>query len=331
MFTDEELLMAFNNSWEDDVDLRTLEISFDRTCNFACSYCSPSYSTTWASDIKNKGPYERLDTDDRNHYTNDHAWAQPFNKEENPYVEAFWEWWPELSNYLTELRVTGGEPLLSKDLWKLIDMIIETKPNLDFALNSNLVNSEELINKLVTVSHKFKNFKLYTSCESFGNHAEYIRDGLKWDIWSNNLRKAAVDGNFRSITIMMTLNALCLYSMIEFCDFIINLRKETGKHIDLSFNVMRYPAFQSIEVLPKTVRHEFYEKINLWFQQRIHHLYTHEIEQVERFLLYLKEGTSHVNFTQEELLRNFKDFYSQYDERRGKDLLSTFPEIEQWI
>ena len=31
-------------------NLKTLEIAFDRTCNFACSYCNPAFSsTTWAN------------------------------------------------------------------------------------------------------------------------------------------------------------------------------------------------------------------------------------------------------------------------------------------
>ena len=188
-----------------------------------------------------------------------------------------------------------------------------------------------MIEELVSISHKFKSFKLFTSCESFGAHAEYIRDGLKWDEWTSNLKKVATEGNFKSITIMMTLNALCLYSIEEFCDFILNLRKVTGKNIDLSFNVMRYPAFQSIEVLPPNVREEFFVKLSKWFETRTPHLYSHEIQQIERFLSYLKEGQSHVSFSQEELLVNFKEFYEQYDARRGKSLLQSFPEIQTWI
>jgi hypothetical protein len=40
-----------------DVNLRTLEIAFDRTCQFACSYCNPAFSSTWVKDIKRNGPY----------------------------------------------------------------------------------------------------------------------------------------------------------------------------------------------------------------------------------------------------------------------------------
>ena len=57
---------------------------------------------------------------------NDLTWVRETNQlpykhsEENPYVESFWNWWPELYNDLHTFRVTGGEPLLSKDTWKLL-------------------------------------------------------------------------------------------------------------------------------------------------------------------------------------------------------------------
>ena len=37
-----------------------LEIAFDRTCNLACAYCEPKFSTTWANDIKKHGSYELI-------------------------------------------------------------------------------------------------------------------------------------------------------------------------------------------------------------------------------------------------------------------------------
>jgi len=52
----EALDEAYTTPPSDDVDLKTLEIAFDRTCQFACSYCNPAFSSTWARDIKTNGP-----------------------------------------------------------------------------------------------------------------------------------------------------------------------------------------------------------------------------------------------------------------------------------
>ena len=89
----EALDEASRNSPDQDVNLRTLEIAFDRTCQFACSYCNPAFSTTWVNDIKRNGPYTGLVSDGRNHFTHTHESSQPFRiTEVNPYVDAFFAW-----------------------------------------------------------------------------------------------------------------------------------------------------------------------------------------------------------------------------------------------
>ncbi len=52
IYTSEELNDAYDTPHDEDVNLITLEIAFDRTCNFACSYCNPAFSTTWVKDVK---------------------------------------------------------------------------------------------------------------------------------------------------------------------------------------------------------------------------------------------------------------------------------------
>jgi hypothetical protein len=119
----ESLNEAFATPVHHDVNLRTLEIAFDRTCQFACSYCNPAFSSTWVNDIRKNGPYVKLESDGRNHFTHEHDSAQLYKfGEDNPYVNAFFEWWEtDLHRTLQELRITGGEPLMSGYTWKLID------------------------------------------------------------------------------------------------------------------------------------------------------------------------------------------------------------------
>ena len=123
IYTDEELNDAYTTDFNEDINLHTLEIAFDRTCNFACSYCNPAFSTTWVKDLKNNGGYTDLVSDGRNHFTHSHDSNQLFGLNEyNPYVEAFFKWWDsDLHSTLRELRITGGEPIMSPELWKLLD------------------------------------------------------------------------------------------------------------------------------------------------------------------------------------------------------------------
>jgi uncharacterized Fe-S cluster-containing radical SAM superfamily protein len=170
----EDLSHAFHAPAEEDVNLRTLEISFDRTCQLACSYCNPAFSSTWVRDIRSSGPYTNLVSDGRNHFTHIHSSSQPYRHgETNPYVEAFFAWWEtDLHQTLQELRITGGEPLMSGHTWKLIDWFKENKnkSNTELAINSNLGFDLSLVNILLYSTEGIK-LSVYTSNESMYGQA----------------------------------------------------------------------------------------------------------------------------------------------------------------
>ena len=155
IYTIKDLDDAFTQDPESDIDLRTLEISFDRTCQFACSYCNPAFSSTWVRDIKQNGPYRSLVSDGRNHFTHDHSSAQLYKYgETNPYVEAFFKWWEtDLHKTLDELRITGGEPLMSAHTWQLLDWFKQNKgkSTTRLAINSNLGKDVDVDRLLASV------------------------------------------------------------------------------------------------------------------------------------------------------------------------------------
>ena len=187
----ESLHEAANTPPTADINLRTLEIAFDRTCQFACSYCNPAFSSSWVKDIRRNGAYTQLVSDGRNHFTHAHDNAQLYDYgEHNPYVDAFFQWWEsDLHQTLQELRVTGGEPLMSAHTWRLIDWFKtnQGKSSTRLAINSNL-GTEVDIDRLLS-SVEGMDIDLYTSNEAIGLQAEYIRDGLVWDDWANNVER----------------------------------------------------------------------------------------------------------------------------------------------
>ena len=187
----EALNEAYETDHREDVNLRTLEIAFDRTCQFACSYCNPAFSSTWVRDIQRNGAYERLVSDGRNHFTHSHDSSQLYRfGETNPYVEAFFKWWEtDLHKTLQELRITGGEPLMSGDTWKLIDWFKTNRgrSTTRLAINSNLgldpLKLQEFIARVEDIPH----LEIYTSMEATDQQAEYIRDGLDYTQWMHNV------------------------------------------------------------------------------------------------------------------------------------------------
>jgi len=342
IYTDEELEQCKAlYGWEKDVDLKTLEIAFDPNCNFACSYCNASFSTTWQNDIKKNGPYQNLVSDGAGAFQHDGVHSMPYGKKNvgNPYVEAFWKWWEgELQYSLRELRVTGGEPTMSQDFWKLMKWWESNKDcNVEFAVNSNLGQKPELFEELLRASHNIKSFHLYTSCEATGKDAEYIRDGLVWQSWLKNIERMLSEGNVQSVNCMMTINSLCLFTLPQFMDEMLKLKIKYKKQSPIcSFNILRFPSFQSIVTLPKEIRLERAAAIEEWINKNWNNgengFIEWERDSMIRLVTYIREietGHAHTSSIQTRE-RDFKSFYTQYDIRRNKNFVETFPMLKEW-
>lgn len=339
IYTDEELEECRDVHAEtEDVDLKTLEIAFDSNCNFACSYCNASFSTTWQKDIRQNGAYQNLHSDGARAFQQDGGWTKQFKKNEaNPYTEAFWDWWPKLSKSLDQLRVTGGDPPMSPDFWKLVDWWKENGDDLDmkFAVNSNMGHKGKTMDKFVESSHIFKHFIVYTSNESTFKQAEYIRDGLEWDYWKESVNRLLQEGNVQELHVMMTINSLCLFSITDFMDYCNTLKRKYGNMYGVcSVNILRFPSFQSPGTLPLAIRQERADHIERWLSENRSEGVMHdmEIDGVERLVEYLRSVDEPHRYTSsiESRHKDFKSFYMQYDKRRGKNFVDAFPELANW-
>jgi len=340
IYTEDELKQAHQTPWQHNVNPIQLEIAFDMNCNFACSYCNASFSTTWAHDIKKHGPYQHLKSDGAGAYTHDGSWAQPYGpkNKNNPYVEAFWQWWEsDLQYSLRQLRVTGGEATQSSDFWKLIDWY-EAHPEceVELAVNSNLGIKLNRIKRLCEVSHKVKRFAMFTSNESVGANSEYIRDGLDWKEWIANIRYMLEHGKFHTFHCMMTINALCLSSLDLFHEALFEIREEyPGTKLDVSYNILRFPSLQSITTLPEEIREERAIHYRSWLEANKYRMREHEVLGLSRTIAYIEEvDDGHDRSTDlESRQHDFVSFYKQYDARRNKsfaDAFSNWPKLVEW-
>jgi len=331
-----------------DVNLKTCEVAFDRTCQLACSYCNPAFSSTWVKDIRTNGGYQGIKSDARGHFIDDAPYAEPYDAgTANPYVDAFWRWWPELSKELEEIRVTGGEPLMTPSIYKLFDWFKETdEPNakkMRLAINSNLMAKPGLLNKFIDATQHIDHFHVYTSCEAFGAQAEYIRDGLDWEIWTAQFERFATEARYEGVHMMMTVNALCLDTICQFLDWTLSMKRKYGHHVPgISVNILRFPSFQSPLTLPDDLRKMYHDELSEWLDdtrnkgERDMHgvelLQAWEQDQISRLIEYLDVvETPHRNTAEQYLLdHDFKVFYEQYDSRRGHNFRTTFPRLVDW-
>ena len=328
---------AYTTPHQADVDLRTLEIAFDRTCQFACSYCNPAFSTTWVRDIRVNGAYTSLVSDGRNHFTHTHDSSQQYTYgETNPYVEAFFAWWEsDLHKTLQELRITGGEPLMSGETWKLLDWFKENKGRSQtrLAINSNLgagVDLDRLLDSIEGLQ-----VDIYTSQESVYTQAEYIRDGLDYTAWIANVQKLLDSDRVRAVHCMATINALCLDSLPSLLYQLLEFKQMYGRErVSFTLNILRFPSFQSPLVLPNALRMRYRDRLQDFLDRNCNNPYMHEHEtnHLQRLIDYLDVvKTPHSDaFDMPKLHNDFKQFFSQYDQRRNKNFVNTFPSLADW-
>ena len=332
-----------------------LEVDFDTTCNFKCSYCSPSYSTTWQQEIKQHGPYQLT------HNTmHDLGWLKQNNvlpilqSEENPYIDAFWQWWPELIQGLKVFRITGGEPLLSKHTFRVLDYIIENpQPNLELNINSNLGAPDEIIDKfvekmkIIQQNKSVKLFKLYTSNEAHGKQAEYSRFGLNYDKWLKNCHKILSDIPDSHLTIMAAFNIFSVTTFKKMMQDVIDMKHKytiqpVRKHpVSLDIAYVRWPEHLAAWVLPAEFLSYIEEIVTFGFlnlQQTNWRplcgkgFFDYEMNRIERLYYTMRDEINRPGRKKRNLLRKqFAEYVLEYDNRRGTNFLETFPEYTEFF
>jgi organic radical activating enzyme len=328
-----------NSNWMDNYNPSYVEVSFSNDCNLACSYCSPMTSSRFMKEVEKYGGYYIISNGSKwlHHDISTKLDMIPYKKGEyNPYIDAFWKWFPDLYKSLKNFRITGGEPLINKDTYKVLDYVLENpKQDLELSINSNMSVPNIYFKRFIEYLNKMKksvmynNFILYTSCESYGNRAEYIRFGLDFKKFVNNVEYILSNYSIK-VSFMSTYNILSISSFDVFIEMIIKWKTKYGKdriYIDIPY--LELPSFMS----PMIVDID-YLKINLKKQLLLmKNSKCFSKSELNRMTQILEYSDRYKNtITNEELIdlrRSFCRYFTEYDIRKHTNFLETFPEYEQ--
>lgn len=334
-YTEEEIKALKDIPWDKNVNPKTVEICFDNLCNLACSYCNSEFSSTWSKDIVKNGEYKNMVTDGGKTYRQDGSIAMPFgNKNEgNIYVKRFFDWFPEIKDGITELRVSGGEPSRSPSFWKLIDMSDNEKFAL--AVNSNLIMEDSRLDRLVEAGKKFEKLDIYTSAECMYKNQEFVRDGFEWDTWEKNVKKAVASPHINGMYVMMTISLLGIWTVDKFVKQIVEWKKEVNdKHaFFMSVNILRFPSFQSVTMLPQTIKEDLADRIEKVMKEEFDWINDLERNQLKRLLIYLRRVDSSMEDVDaySKKRNDLINFVDQYAVRRNKPVVEYMPqEFNDW-
>jgi len=332
------------NPLDENIKPRYVEVNFNQSCNFKCMYCSPHLSTTWEDEIKQFGPYEIYSETGFKTHNNLEALERKglmplkLSNKENPYVEAFWRWWPEIYRNLRVFRMTGGEPLMDKNTFKVLDYVNENPHGqLELSITSNMcppdpklfdrfISKVQAIEAIRTYEDKdnfnehsgnhcyvdkgFKHFWLYISLDSVAEQAEYIRSGLSYPTLLKNLRRFLNETEYTTVSFINTLNILSIPKLQNFLELILELRREFGGRTQKE-KFVNSPPSHGIDH-PPILRRKFQR---IWFDVPI--LYKPDwlsvqnagkygIDQVKKCIKFMEDNVQDENYS--ETLEGFKPY-----------------------
>ena len=322
---------------------RYLEVNFNQACNFKCSYCSPHLSTEWHKESKKFGAYNLVDKD-HNHP----AWIESLNIDNSPenlYVKAFWEWLPDIYSDLKTFRMTGGEPLMDKNTFRVFDYVKKNpSKDLHLSITSNCCPPkgqwQKFIDDLkeITDADAIDHFMLFCSLDSWGEQAEYIRNGLHFDTLYKNITQYLKHSEKHSLTFIITANLLSLPNWLEYIKNIHNLRCEFNTDRQLIWfdtPMLHDPKWQSMKLADNNMLKSLLDSIEYMNANkesedtRFKGFKDFEIDKIQR----LYDWASQPMNSEEETIakKNFHLFFREHDRRRNTDINKTFPELSNFI
>ena len=331
---------------EDNVVPSYVEVNFNHACNLKCSYCSPQFSSSWQAEVDKFGAYPTSTPhNDPVHFTGN---RRPIPaREDNPYVDAFWEWWPTLYPKLKHFRMTGGEPLMDKNTYKVFDYVLALpNPELHLNVTSNFSVDDSLFNKYIDYvkqlcNTQIEHFMQYVSLDS-GNHAhaEYIRHGLVYNRLHEYVNRYLTEIPYRnSLTFIITMNNLSVLGIQRQLEWILELRRlysTTYQRVWFDTPLLRTPTWQSLQILP-SVYASVLDRVADWMELNLetaedplHGFKDYEVQRMRRDVAWMKEGATLDPTYIKQQRADFYKFFREHDNRRKTDFITTFPEMKEF-
>lgn len=332
--------------WDQDVIPSYVEVNFNHNCNLRCSYCSPQYSTAWEKESEEFGSWPTSTPHNDPAYFKGRRRPIPF-REHNPYLEAFWRWWPDLYPELKHFRMTGGEPLMDKNTYRVFDHVLANpKPDLHLNVTSNFSVDEKLwvkyldYVKRICSDNNVEHFMQYVSVDAFMEKAEYIRDGLDYNLMWDRVNQFLNEVPERSsITFIITMTNLNVTSVGHLLAGIHGLRQiysNTYQRVWFDTPLLRTPEWMRMDLLPESYRDQM-EHLADWMMKwrereetRFKGFKDYEIQRWDRDIAWMETGENLDTKYVEKQKADFYRYFTEHDKRRGTNFLKTFPEMETW-
>lgn len=193
--------------------IQHLDIRNNNLCNLECTICNSYYSSKWAERLGKEKfiSYTSLDLD--------------------------------LSD-LKFIYFAGGEPLLNQYHYELINKLNDkSKIKLQYSSNLTTINKN-----LIETWKKFEHVYINASLDGIGKFGEYLRPGLKWDKWVENILYIKNNLSNCSLFINPTISLLNIWHLEELETWANN------QGFKIRYNILKNPDYLCISALPTELK-----------------------------------------------------------------------------
>lgn len=215
----------------------SFDYRFGNACNLACIICGPGVSSRIENEYKLIGmEFNTLPPIDLKSLENEIF--QSLDADE-----------------LKTLYWAGGEPLASQEHWNIVNYIINHQHRiniLDVTYNTNLMVSTKKIQVLNEFLSKIPRYKIFLSLDGIGKVGEFLRTGLVWQTWTENIK--GLEKNKIIIDVTVTIPSLLhLCSLVRYTvsnKLFVNVRSIAL----VDAGVILHPSFLPKKILKKVVK-----------------------------------------------------------------------------
>jgi radical SAM protein with 4Fe4S-binding SPASM domain len=285
----------------DAVSLRHFDIRWSNICNFKCRSCSSTYSSTWAQE------------------DNAHGFKKPIyilaGGQNNETV--YDQFLPYLSDIET-FYFAGGEPLLTDKHYDILEYLISIgKTDVKIEYNTNLSHLTYKNKSVIDLWKNFTNVSINASIDSWGERAEYIREGTVWKDIEYNIKTIQQEVPHVKLQTGSVISVFNLFTIPDFFDYLLDNNIFNKENFHPYFYNIINPEHFSANVLPDNLK-------TLIISRLTDLNYTPSINnEIQKVITYLKNSTYNSELHNRLIKEN-----DYYDNIRNRNFLQTFPELE---
>jgi len=291
-----------------DFVIKYWDIRFSNLCNFACRSCGTWFSSNWYEDHKKltgKPP--------------EHAKIMRVGRT----ADDIWNQMLEQFDHVEQFYFAGGEPLIMEEHYKILKELDRRKMyHVRLIYNTNFSKLTFKDMDVLELWNKFDSVSVGASLDAMGPRAEYMRKGTVWsDIEANRKRMQEVCPKV-DFYISATVGLINALHVVDFH----RTWSEQGyiKPQDFNFNLLQFPFWQRIDLLPESMKQqvkEKYEKHIEWLKPKDH--LTRATKGFQSGLDYMMRRDNFIHIDQ------FKKNMKKIDDIRNENILKTFPELTE--